>query len=93
MQTARVIIAAMAVTASGLMTMSAAEARHYRHAHAYSDDALSETACGPIPPPSTLSIYPESNWEPFFRRHVYRYGPLVVCTQAAAGTDVISVHY
>jgi hypothetical protein len=93
MQIARVMFAGMAVAVGGLMTMSAAEARHYRHAHAYSDYVLSADACGPIPPPSSLSIYPEANWEPFFRHHSYRYGPVVACTLAAASTNVVSVRY
>jgi hypothetical protein len=40
MPMARVIFAAMALTAGGLMTMTSAEARHYRHSRAYSDFAV-----------------------------------------------------
>ena len=28
-------------------------------------------------PPATLYIYPSANWVPFFRRHAYRFGPIV----------------
>jgi hypothetical protein len=93
MSTARVVFAAMALTASGLMTMTSAEARHYRHAAAYSDYVVDASACGPIPPPASLYIYPEANWEPFFRHHVYRYGPVVACALAPTNTNVISVRY
>jgi hypothetical protein len=93
MQTARVIFAAMVVAAGGLITTTSAEARHYRHYHAYSDFAVDASTCGPIPPPSSMYIYPEANWEPFFRHHVYRYGPVVACALAPVSTNVISVRY
>jgi hypothetical protein len=93
MPMARVIFAAMALTAGGLMTMTSAEARHYRHSRAYSDFAVDASTCGPIPPSASQYIYPEANWEPFFRHHVYRYGPVMACALVPASTNVISVRY
>lgn len=89
----RIIFGAMALVAGGLMTTPSAEARHYRHAHAYSDYTVDASACGPIPPPSSQYIYPEADWGPFFRHHVYRYGPIVACALPPANTNVISVRY
>jgi hypothetical protein len=37
-------------------------------------------------------IYPAADWEPFFRRHVYRYGP-IVCAPSIVATNAISVRY
>jgi hypothetical protein len=71
-------------------TANVAEARHYRHLS--SDYVASEASCA-SPPPPAMYIYPSANWEPFFRRHVYRYGPLVVCEPSIATTNVISVRY
>jgi hypothetical protein len=36
--------------------------------------------------------YFEADWGPFFRHHVYRYGPIVACS-AAATPPVISSKY
>jgi hypothetical protein len=81
-------ILAVAVVAGALTSVnSAAEARHYREVEAYA-----AYACGPVPPSPTF-IYPEANWEPFFRRHVYRYGPVLACVASATTTNVISVRY
>jgi hypothetical protein len=93
MPMARVIFAAMLVAAGGLMTTEAAQARHYRHARAYSDFAVDVSTCGPIPAPASQVIYPEANWQPFFRHHVYRYGPVLACALAPANANVISVRY
>jgi hypothetical protein len=93
MAMARVIFTAMALTAAGVMTMTSAEARHYRHTHAYSDYAVDASTCGPIPPPISQNIYPEANWEPFFRHHAYRYGPILACALVPASSNVISVRY
>ena len=71
-------------------TTNVAEARHYRHVS--SDYVTSEASCAPPPPPA-MNIYPSANWEPFFRRHVYRYGPSLVCDPSIATTNVISVRY
>lgn len=44
------------------------------------------------------SIYPAPNWDPFFRRHLYRYGPVPTCLPVAgsvppAPQSIISVRY
>ncbi len=86
--------AKMILTASLLAGMSAlavndsAEARHKRGAS--SDYVVSAAICSPPPPPLTY-IYPAPNWEPFFRRHLYRYGPIVICEPSLRATNVISV--
>jgi len=80
--TASLILGAAAITTAG-----SAEARHLRHVHAVTAGACSE------PGPRPLLIYPAPNWEPFFRRHVYRYGPILVCEPVLQATPVISVRY
>jgi hypothetical protein len=80
--------AAAAVTVSILALSTAAEARHLRYI-----DYQPTYACGEIPPPARLHIYPSANWEPFFRRHVYRFGPIVACERTTAPEAVISVRY
>ena len=82
--TASLILGATAIAATGT-----AEARHLRHAGAYAVNAAACTEPGPRP----IFIYPAPNWEPFFRRHVYRYGPIVICDQVVQATNVISVRY
>jgi hypothetical protein len=68
-----------------------------------SDYAVSDTGCAtPIAPNTFLwanwfyspvyHVYPAADWGPFFRRHVYRYGP-IVCTSPIATPNVISVRY
>ena len=54
--------------------------------------ALSAGACSE-PGPRPTYIYPAPNWEPFFRRHVYRYGPILICDPLVQATNVISVRY
>jgi hypothetical protein len=70
-------------------TTSVAEARHYQHVD---DSVVGEASCAP-PPPTAMYIYPAANWEPFFRRHLYRYGPILSCEPSVATTNVISVRY
>lgn len=82
--TASVILGTTALAAGG-----PAEARHLRHSGAY---AVSAGACSE-PGPRPLAIYPAPNWEPFFRRHVYRYGPILICEPVLQATQVISVRY
>lgn len=82
-----------AVILGGMVaTISVAEARHYRNVAVSGDYMVSEASCAPPPPPATY-IYPAANWEPFFRRHVYRYGPIMVCDPSIAPTNIISVRY
>ena len=83
--TASLILAAAAIAATG-----SAEARHLRHAggaYVVSADTCSE------PTARLTHIYPAPNWELFFRRHVYRYGPILMCDPALQVTNVISVRY
>ena len=91
------VVLATAAAAS----MSSAEARYYRYAAG--DYAVSDAGCvTPLAPntylwanwfySSAYRIYPAADWEPFFRRHVYRYGP-IVCAPSIATTNVISVRY
>jgi hypothetical protein len=83
--TASLILGTTAIAAAG-----SAEARHLRHAGgAY---AASAGACSE-PGPRLIGIYPAPNWEPFFRRHVYRYGPILICDPVLQATNVISVRY
>lgn len=83
--TASLILGTTAFAASG-----SAEARHLRHAGgAY---AVNVSACSE-PGPRPIAIYPAPNWEPFFRRHVYRYGPILICDPVLQASNVISVRY
>ena len=75
---------------TAIAATSAAEARHQRHA--VSAYVVNPAACSE-PGPRPLNIYPAPNWEPFFRRHVYRYGPILICEPVLQTTDVISVRY
>jgi hypothetical protein len=68
--------------------MGSAEARHLRR-----DYAATGYLCGPVPPPVSLYIFPAPNWEPFFRRHLDRHGPILACEARAETTSVISVRY
>ena len=83
--TASLILGTAAIAAAG-----SAEARHLRRAGgAYAIDA---SACHE-PGPRPIAIYPAPNWEPFFRRHVYRYGPILICDPMLQTSTVISVRY
>ena len=87
MQKFQRILAAVVVVAVTAVLGSAAEARH-RHF----SELTPGYACGPAVPPATLYIYPAANWRPFFRRHMYRFGPIVSCDPSTA-TNVISVRF
>jgi hypothetical protein len=91
------VVLATAAAAS----ITSAEARPYRYVAG--DYAVSDGSCAtPIAPNTFLwsnwfyspvyHIYPAADWEPFFRRHVYRYGP-IVCAPSIATTNVVSVRY
>jgi len=91
------VVLATAAAAS----IGSAEARPYRYVAG--DYAASDAGCAtPIAPNTYLwanwfyspvyHIYPAADWEPFFRRHVYRYGP-IVCASSIATANVISVRY
>jgi hypothetical protein len=91
MQKFKLILNVAAVLIVGAVaTTNCAEARHYRHF--YNDYVVSEGSCTAPPPPLSY-IYPAANWEPFFRRHVYRYGPILICDPSIAMKNVISVRY
>ena len=90
MQLFRVILSAAAVCAVVMSVVNSAEARALRYA--YAEHPVSSALCGPLPP-SGPYIYPAANWEPFFRRHVYRFGPLVSCAPLHEITRVLSVRY
>ncbi len=97
-----ILMMSVVLGTSAVTTMNSAQARHYRHAS--SDYVASDTGC--VTPPAHLIfypwpnfyptvsyIYPAANWEPFFRRHVYRYGPIVCAQPIEMTTHVISVRY
>jgi hypothetical protein len=86
MQTSQMVLTALlALGAAAAVTTNAAEARRYNNY------IVSAADCNVVPPPPTLYIYPAANWEPFFRRHFYRYGPILAC--ALDRTNLVSVRY
>jgi hypothetical protein len=92
-QKSRQVLKAAALLVMGAVaTMNCAEARHYRHVGLYDHYPVSDASCTP-PAPSATYIYPAPNWEPFFHRHVYRYGPILLCAPSIKTTTVISVRY
>lgn len=91
MQLFRVILSAAVICTVVMSVVNSAEARAVRYA--YAEHPVSSAFCGPLYPPSWLYIYPAANWEPFFRRHVYRFGPLVSCGPLHQATRVLSVRY
>jgi hypothetical protein len=79
MQALKPLLSLAAVILGGVVaTTSVAEARHYRDVAVSSDYVMSGASCAP-PQPHATYIDPGANWEPFFRRHIYRYGPILVC--------------
>jgi len=93
MKIAKLIVFGLVVIGTtAAATMNFAEARRYRHSVAYNDYVVSEGICS-APPSRPTYIYPAANWEPFFRRHLYRYGPILICEPSVQPTNVISVRY
>lgn len=86
MQMFQQIGAAVVVLVTMMALNSTAEARHRHYA-----DLQAGYVCGPLLPPASLYIYPSANWEPFFRRHLYRFGPIVACERSTV--PVLSVRY
>ena len=88
MKKLRLTLAAVAVVCAGVVATTNIAVAQY---------VLSASDCVPPPQPYWQwwrSNYPNNfvpNWEPFFRRHVYRYGPLA-CS-AIATSSVISSKY
>jgi hypothetical protein len=88
----RLITAAAVVCAGMIAATNMAAAQDY---------VSTAQDCVPAPAPSSPpwrwydTHYPNyfvADWGPFFRRHVYRYGPIVVCS-ATATRSVISSKY
>lgn len=89
MKIARLIVtASLVIGTTAVATTNFAEARRYRHA----DYVVSAGAC--VEPSAPLAyVYPAANWEPFFRRHEYRYGPILICNPSIQAAKVLSVRY
>jgi hypothetical protein len=90
MQSLKRVLAAVGIVGAGIVaTTNLAGAQDY---------VLAAPDC--VPPPAPLPRwyyryylnYLVPNWEPFFRRRVYKYGPIVVCS-AIATPPVISSKY
>jgi hypothetical protein len=91
MQSLKLILTVSVVLGTtAVAAMNSAEARRYRHVGLYNDYVASDCS---IVPPLALYIYPSANWELFFRRHVYRYGPILTCAPSIERTNVVSVRY
>jgi hypothetical protein len=90
MQRLKQVLAAAAIVGAGIVaTTNLAAAQDY---------VLTAPECVP-PPPQPWRWYKNylradfvPDWGPFFRHHVYRYGPVLVCS-AMATTPVISSKY
>jgi hypothetical protein len=88
MKKLRLTLAAIAVVAAGIVSMTNIAVAQY---------VLTASDCVPTTQPSWhwwRSNYANNfvpDWEPFFRRHVYRYGPLA-CSAVIIG-PVISSKY
>ena len=94
MQNLKLILTASVVLGTtAVATMNSAEARRYRHVVVNNDYLVSEASCSIGPPSLSSYIFPAANWEPFFRRHVYRYGPILACAPSIETTSVVSVRY
>lgn len=89
MQRLKCLLAAAAVVGAGLIaTTNFAEAQDY---------VVTGPDCVRAPPPwrwykNYLHTDFVPNWGPFFRHHVYRYGPVLVCS-AMARRPVIDSKY
>jgi hypothetical protein len=82
-----ILTASFILGTTAIAATCSAEARHAGGSHAVTAGACS------APGPRPTYIYPAPNWEPFFRRHVYRYGPILICEPVLQATNVISVRY
>jgi hypothetical protein len=89
MRSLKLVLAAAWVAGAGIVaTTNAAGARDY---------VVTAPDCVPPPPlPRWYYVYYPNyfvpNWEPFFRHHAYRYGPIVICS-AIATPPYISSKY
>jgi hypothetical protein len=94
MQNLKLILTASVVLGTtAVATMNSAEARRHRPVVVYNDYLGSGATCSIVPPSLPPYIFPAANWEPFFRRHVYRYGPILTCAPSIETTSVVSVRY
>jgi hypothetical protein len=94
MQNLKLILTASVVLGmTAVATMNSAEARRYRHVVVDNNYLVSEPSCSIVPLSLTAYIFPAANWEPFFRRHVYRYGPILTCAPSIETTNAVSVRY
>ncbi|WOH53640.1 hypothetical protein [Bradyrhizobium sp. sBnM-33] len=85
-----ILTSSLVVAATAVATMNSAEARRIRH---FSNEyVVSAGVCG-APTSGATYIYPAPNWEPFFQRHVYRYGPILICEPTFQTTKILSVRY
>jgi hypothetical protein len=91
MQKLKLMLAAAALLGAGMIaTTNFAVAQ---------DSVLTAPGCVAPPAPSPrwyITYYPNDfvpDWRPFFRRHYYRYGPILVCSAMAAPPAVISSKY
>jgi hypothetical protein len=57
---------------------------------AEASDSTNAVECT-APPPPLWYHYPTANWEPFFRRHLYRYGPILACSHLVTPRPFISI--
>lgn len=80
---------ALAVTIVTLgLPPEATYARWYRTAA--NADLIGDTGgCRRIQPYPPY-IYPAPNWQPFFSRHYYRYGPLLTCALSLSPAALVS---
>jgi hypothetical protein len=90
MQRLKQVLAAAVIVGAGIIaTTNLAAAQDY---------VLTAPECVPPPPPpwrwykNYLRIGFAPDWGPFFRHHVYRYGPVLVCS-AMASPRLISSKY
>lgn len=83
MKISKLIVTASVVIGTTVVALNSAEARR---------NTVSEYACS-APSSQFTYIYPVADWEPFFRRRFYRYGPILICDSPSHPTTVISVRY
>jgi hypothetical protein len=91
MQKLKLMLAAAAVLGTGMIATT--------NFAAAQDSVLIAPGCvAPLAPsPRWYHTYYSNDfvpdWGPFFRRHYYRYGPILVCSAMAAPPAVISSKY
>jgi hypothetical protein len=91
MQKLKLMLAAAVVLGAGLVaTTNFAAAQEYV-------GTAPDCVAPPAPPPqwytTTYPNYFVADWGPFFRRHSYRYGPVLVCAATATPPVILSSKY